>query len=365
MLEHGGNLRQAVLEYGIPLADWLDLSTGINPNGWPVPAIPPQVWQRLPEDDDGLIDAACACYGAPHALPVAGSQAAIQALPRLFPPRRVGVVRPGYAEHAHAWRAAGHEVVAVDPARPKRAGLDVLLLIHPNNPTGQTYAHAWQAAGHEVVAVDPARPKRAGLDVLLLIHPNNPTGQTYAPATLLDWRERLAARGGCLIVDEAFMDCAPAQGLAAHAGLPGLVVLRSLGKFFGLAGARVGFVLAAPELLARLAEPLGPWGVAGPARHVARLALQDGAWQAAARRTLLHAGQRLAALLAHSGLPPAGGTALFQWVRTAQAPEIQHALAQRGVWVRRFEDPASLRFGLPGSEAGWARLAHVLDEIRI
>lgn len=325
MLEHGGNLRQAVLKYGIPLADWLDLSTGINPNGWPVPAIPPQVWQRLPEDDDGLIDAACACYGAPHALPVAGSQAAIQALPRLFSPRRVGVVRPGYAEHAHAW----------------------------------------QAAGHEVVAVDPAQPKRAGLDVLLLIHPNNPTGQTYAPATLLDWRERLAARGGCLIVDEAFMDCAPAQGLAAHAGLPGLVVLRSLGKFFGLAGARVGFVLAAPELLARLAEPLGPWGVAGPARHVARLALQDGAWQAAARRTLIHAGQRLAALLAHTGLPPAGGTALFQWVRTAQAPEIQHALAQRGVWVRRFEDPASLRFGLPGSEAGWARLAHVLDEIRI
>jgi cobalamin biosynthetic protein CobC len=58
MLEHGGRLREAARRYGIPLDAWLDLSTGINPGPWPVPAIPVSAWARLPEDDDGLIDAA-------------------------------------------------------------------------------------------------------------------------------------------------------------------------------------------------------------------------------------------------------------------------------------------------------------------
>ncbi|MBI5329826.1 MAG: threonine-phosphate decarboxylase [Betaproteobacteria bacterium] len=323
MLEHGGKLLQAAREHGIPLADWLDLSTGVNPAGWPVPEIPPEVWQRLPEDEDGLIDAACTGYGARHVLAVAGSQAAIQALPRLFAPGRVGVAHPGYAEHAQAWRAAGHEVLAVDPAQP-----------------------------------DPA-----GLDVLVLIHPNNPTGQTYDPARLLDWHARLAAHGGALIVDEAFMDCTPEHSLAAHAHRPGLVVLRSLGKFYGLAGARVGFVLAAPTLLARLEALLGPWTVNGPARRLARLALQDRAWAQAARPRLLAAGARLAGLLTRHGLAPAGGTALFQWTLTPRAAELHAALARQGILVRRFDAPASLRFGLPNADADWTRLEGTMKSI--
>ncbi len=313
MLEHGGRLRRAAATYNIPLADWLDLSTGVNPNGWPAPAVPAAAWARLPEDDDGLSEAACDCYGARHALAVAGSQAAIQALPRMRAPCRVGVVEPGYAEHARAWAAAGHAVVAADEHIDK-------------------------------------------LDVLVLIHPNNPSGQTYAPATLLAWHAQLAARGGWLLVDEAFMDATPAFSLAAHAHLPGLIVLRSLGKFFGLAGARVGFVLAQTELLARLRDTLGPWTLTGPARHIATLALRDRVWQAAARLELASASAHLAELLVSHGLPPSGGCALFQRLETRHAEAIHIALAQQGILTRWFDAPHSLRFGLPGTSADWRRL---------
>ena len=326
MLEHGGALRAAAARHGIPFDDWLDLSTGINPQGWPVPATPALVWQRLPETDDGLETAAADYYGCPNLLPVAGSQAAIQALPLLCPPGRVGVLVPSYAEHAYAWERAGHQVDRLDAG-----ALD---------------------AGVE------------RLDVLVLVNPNNPTGLRFEPATLLDWRARLAARGGWLVVDEAFIDATPAESLAVHTSLPGLIVLRSLGKFFGLAGARVGFVLGEPALLERLADRLGPWTVSGPGRWVAARALADRAWQEQMRITVARSGNRLADLLRRQGLPVAGGAGLFQWVPMPEAGFWQDALARRGILVRRFADPPGLRFGLPGTEPAWRRLELALAGVR-
>ncbi|MEN6585415.1 MAG: threonine-phosphate decarboxylase CobD [Sulfuricella sp.] len=325
MLEHGGNVRQAAQRHGIALPDWLDLSTGINPIGWPVPALPVDCWQRLPESDDGLEQAARRYYGCAHVLPAAGSQAAIRMLPSLRPRGRVGVLHPGYAEHAAAWARHGHEVVYL--------------------------------ASHEVEGW------LERLDVLVLINPSNPGGESFDPASLLAWQHRLAQHGAWLVVDEAFVDATPELSLAQHAGQEGLIVLRSLGKFFGLAGARVGFVLAWPELLARLNEALGAWTVAHAARWVARLALEDFAWQAAERSRLRLAGRRLADLLTCHGLPPSGGSALFQWVRTERAAEIQDWLARQGIWLRRWEVPSSLRFGLPGAEDEWQRLENALRNL--
>lgn len=322
MLEHGGRLLRAARWHGIPVEDWLDLSTGINPASYPVPGIPARAWHRLPEDDDGLIEAACAYYGAPALLPVAGSQAAIQVLPRLRARSRVGVIAPGYAEHAHAWRQAGH---------------DVRLL-----PAHALFAQA------------------DALDVVVLIHPNNPGGETFARDALLELHARLAARGGWLVVDEAFMDVTPAHSLCGESAREGLVVLRSAGKFFGLAGARAGFVCAVPRLLDALRECLGPWTLAGPTRYVLRHALADGAWQAATRTQLREQGERLAALLTRHGLPPHGGCAFFQWRRDDDARAIHEALAARGILTRLFDAPPSLRFGLPGDEAGFARLENAL-----
>lgn len=320
MLEHGGRLRRAAQQYAIPLADWVDLSTGINPFACPLPAVPTEAWQRLPEDDDGLAAAAAAFYGSPLLLPVAGSQAAIQALPACFPAGRVVTLAPTYAEHPHAWRE--HRLVAL--------------------PAGE---------------IDAAV---ADADTVLLVQPNNPDGQRFPRGQLLDWRARLAARGGRLIVDEAFLDAEPGDSLVPLAGLPGLVVLRSLGKFFGLAGARVGFVFAEPALLAALAERLGPWPISGPARVVAAAALADRAWQAAARAQLQSASRRLAALLDHHGLAGGAGTALFQWRPTPAAERIHARLAEQGILTRLFASPAGLRFGLPGSETEWSRLQAAL-----
>jgi len=326
LLEHGGGLRAAAARYGITLGDWLDVSTGINPQGWPVPPVPPTVWQRLPEIDDGLETAAAAYYETPHLLPVAGSQAAIQALPRLREPGRIGVLHPSYAEHAYAWRQAGHQV---DP-----------------------------------LLTDQLETAADRLDALVLVNPNNPTGQHFDPTLLLNWRARLAQRGGWLVVDEAFMDATPESSLTIQAGLPGLIVLRSLGKFFGLAGARVGLVLAEPVLRERLQDVLGPWPVSGPSRWTATQALTDRDWQMQTRLRLEQSGKRLADVLQRQRLPVAGGTGLFQWVPMPEADFWQDALARRGVLVRRFTDPPGLRFGLPDTEAHWRRLELALAGVR-
>ena len=255
LLEHGGRLNAAAARYRIDRADWLDLSTGINPDGWPVPQLPAEVWQRLPEDDDALPIAVEQHYGRPG-LPVAGSQAALATLPRLRAACRVGVIGPTYGEHAHAWQRAGHKVRTLT-----------------------------------VGAVEAALGQ---LDVLVAVNPDNPTGRLLASSTLLGWHRRLAARGGWLLVDEAYMDAEPSESLLAVREQPGLIVLRSLGKFFGLAGARVGFVFGAPDKLDRLREVLGPWPVSHPSRFVAKRALEDSAWQTATRKQLADDSQRLA-----------------------------------------------------------------------
>lgn len=325
MLEHGGRLRRAAHEYGIPLENWLDLSTGVSPFGWPVPAVPSSVWQRLPEDDDGLIEAARTYYEAPCVLPVAGSQAAIQALPALRSPSRVGVLAPGYAEHAHAWQSAGHQVI--------RQPADALL-------------------------ADLAR-----WDVLVLIHPNNPGGERFGTDELLRIHAQLAARGGWLVIDEAFMDVTPEGSLCRYADREGLIVLRSVGKFFGLAGARAGFVCATASLLHLLQEHLGPWTLSGPTRHVVRHALADHTWQMQARLRLLQTSERLAALLTRRRCVPTAGCGLFQWCCRDEAAQIHHALAKRGILARLFDAPPSLRFGLPPDEVAFERLDQALAEV--
>ncbi len=326
MLEHGGRLRPAAQRYGIDEADWLDLSSGINPAGWPVPSIPGEVWLRLPQEDDGLEAAAKEYYGTSELLAVPGSQGAIQALPTLRPPTQVALVAPSYAEHAHAWRRHGHQVSSVPAAEILQAGMSaqVVVIVNPNNPSGKLF----------------------GIDELLSLH------------------AQLAARGGWLVVDEAFMDATPEHSLASFCPRPSLIVLRSLGKFFGLAGARVGFVLAEREVLRPLAELLGPWPVAAPSRYVATLALRDTAWQCAAREALLLVAQRLAELLRTADLAPSGGCALFQWVCCADAVRIHEQLAQQGVLTRLFDAPHSVRFGLPSEEAQWVRLAEGLHRCK-
>ncbi|MBU2872709.1 threonine-phosphate decarboxylase CobD [Marinobacter salexigens] len=330
MLEHGGRLNKAAERWGIPPAQWLDLSTGINPIGWPVPEIPAELWQRLPEADDGLEETIRQWSGVPSStvcVPVPGSQAAIMALPRLRKPCRVGIPVPGYREHGYNWREAGHEVVAIGPVQTS-AGCDDRWLDR--------------------------------LDVLVWINPNNPTGEIIPPTTLLRWHRRLQKRGGWLIVDEAFMDATPAFSVAHQAGSSGLIILRSLGKFFGLAGVRAGFVLADAAVAGPLRRALGPWPLSGPSRYVMQQALSDYNWQRQALHRLRGDSGRLRSRLQQVGFALVGGSPLFQTVWADQAQAVAEDFARNGLLVRYFEQPEMLRFGLPASNRDWERLERAM-----
>lgn len=324
---HGGDLDAARAAFPLAPEPWIDLSTGINPWPYPLLAIPPTAWTRLPcrSEDEALRAAAAAYYGAPspgHAAAAAGSQALIQLLPRLRAVGRVSVLGPTYAEHARAWAAAGHTVRLVE----RFADLDG--------------------------------------DVAVLVNPNNPDGRIVGRADLLALADRLAARGGWLVVDEAFADVAPEVSVADAVDRSGLIVLRSFGKFFGLAGLRLGVALAEPAMAAALRDAFGPWAVPGPALAVAGAAFRDAPWIAATRRRLAAESAVLDRILIGAGLTPLGGTALYRLAGHPCATQIADRLGAAGILVRRFENhPKWLRFGLPADEAAQQRVLNVLATV--
>jgi cobalamin biosynthetic protein CobC len=324
--EHGGRLAAARRRFPAAPEPFLDLSTGVNPHAYPLPDLPASAFTRLPEPEAvaALEAAAARAYGlADPAMAVAapGSQALIGLLPHLFPQRRVAVLGPTYAEHAACWRAAGAAVVETDDPRAIAAA-----------------------------------------DALIVCNPNNPDGRRHDPETIRD-----LARGRALVVvDEAFADAEPpGLSLSPHLPLPGLVVLRSFGKFFGLPGLRLGFALAEPARAAAIRAALGPWAVAGPAIAIGTAALADTAWQARMRARLAEESAALAALLGAGGLAVLGGTALFRLAAHPHAPALFEALGSQGILVRRFTGaPRWLRFGLPGPPAAQERLRTALIEVK-
>ncbi|MFZ6761976.1 threonine-phosphate decarboxylase CobD [Pseudoroseomonas sp. WGS1072] len=325
-LEHGGRLDAARRRFPGAPEPFLDLSTGINPVPWPLPPLPPTAFTRLPEPEAeaALRAVAAAAYGAADPAMVAaapGTQLLIQLLPRLFPQPRLRVLGPTYAEHAACWRAAGTVVEEVEEA----AAL-------------------------------------AGGGAALLCNPNNPDGRRLPRDALRALADRMAERGGLLVVDEAFADLEPGEAEPAAALLPhpALILLRSFGKSYGLAGLRLGFALAAPERAMAIRAALGPWAVSGPALAIGRAALPDAAWRLAAAARLAGDAARLDGLLEDAGLRVVGGTRLFRLAR-GEAGAWHARLGRAGILTRAFAArPDWLRFGLPGDEAGWARLEAAL-----
>lgn len=323
---HGGDLDWAERRFGRPAAGWVDLSTGINPWSYPLPSIPAEAWTRLPGATslERLLAIAAERYGAPGPETVAaapGTQSLIRLLPKLRTADRVAVVGPTYGEHAASWRDAGHRLIeCADPE---------------------------EAAGQA--------------DIVVVTNPNNPDGRRFDPEVLGRIADRLAARDGLLIADEAFADLAPELSLAETAARPGRLVLRSFGKFYGLAGLRLGFAIAGPVLTGRIRIALGAWPVSGPALAIGAAALADQAWNDTTRRHVAGACKALQQQLQNAGIEIVGGTDLFVLARHKDAGALFERLGRAGIFVRHFpERPDCLRFGLPPHSQAEARLTAAL-----
>ena len=328
--DHGGSLMRAAVRFPDAPTPWVDLSTGINPHAYPLTDLPADAFTRLPEAADvaELTTIAAGYYGAPSPRMVVaapGTQALLPLVMELAGQGRAAVLSPTYAEHARAARLVGHNV-------------------------------------SEMTDVE----RLFDADLAVVVNPNNPDGRMIGRDTLLDLARHLHRKGGLLIVDEAFMDVGlHDQSLAGDVAQDGLVVLRSFGKFFGLAGVRLGFALAAEPVAAKLRSRLGPWAVAGPALAYGRRALADTDWQVRMRQRLAHDASRLDALLLRSGLTVAGGTSLYRFLRTPHASSIFDRLGHDGILVRNFDAMNdALRFGLPGDDAGFDRLTASLTRWR-
>ena len=317
MRDHGGNLDEARATYGGE--DWIDLSTGINRVPYPIPALPAETWEALPTKASmaDLLAAAAAAYRT--SLPMvalAGAQAAIQLVPQLRAPGLARVLGPTYNEHAAALADAGWQVEQV-------GSLAAL----------------------------------AGADIAVVVNPNNPDGQTHDRAALL----ALRAQVGLLVVDESFADPVPHLSLGSQPCAPGLVILRSFGKFYGLAGVRLGFALGDAGVIAQFAAKAGPWPVSGAAIAIGAQALRDASWGAATTARLAAEITRIDAMAAGAGWQVAGGAHLFRLYATPDASAARDALARHRIWSRIFPWSSGLiRLGLPGNEAEWQRLALAL-----
>jgi cobalamin biosynthetic protein CobC len=305
--DHGGGLDAAMARFGGKSADWLDLSTGINPLPWPLPAFTAEDWNRLPDQAAfAAIEAAARDFWqvpkAAAVLVAPGASSLIARIPWLLPSGKVEIPGPTYNEHARAFAAAGWRM-------GQGAGQ---VLVHPNNPDGRLWT-----------AKDAAAP--------------------FA------------------VIDESFCDVMPEASLIHQATRPGTLILKSFGKFWGLAGLRLGFAIGDPALIARLGQMIGPWAVSGPALRAGAQALQDRVWAEATRHRLKQDVARLDRLMGKA----IGGTTLFRLYQVEDALHWQEHLAKAHVWTRRFPyDPTWLRLGLPGDEKGWAQLEQAMKGLR-
>lgn len=325
--DHGGSLGAARALFPDAPEPWIDLSTGINPHAYPQLDLPAEAFTRLPEPQRvaDLCRIAAAAYGAPAAdnvVAAPGTQILLPLVAALRAPGKARILGPTYAEHIAAARLAGHE---------------------------SRYVEDFDAL--------------SDADLAVVVNPNNPDGRVCGRGDLAALARHLSEKGGLLVVDEAFMDVGPRQhSLAGGVEAVQAVVLRSFGKFFGLAGLRLGFALAPRAETARLARQLGPWAVAGPALEYGLRALADLRWQDGMRVKLAEEAAALDRRLLEAGLEIVGGTPLFRLVRHAEAVLPFGVLGRAGIAVRRFaERPDILRFGLPRDGAELERVAAALQ----
>lgn len=311
--DHGGGVDAAAQHYGGTRSCWVDLSTGINPIPYPVPEFTSEDWGTLPDSraQDALINAARKYWRVPDGasvLTAPGASSLIARIPALRSPGPVWIAAPTYNEHGRSFASAGWDVRSEPVANAS-------VLVHPNNPDGRT------------------------------------------------WKASDAVAELC-IIDESFCDVMPDESLIVSAARPGTIVLKSFGKFWGLAGLRLGFAIGDPTMIEGLAQMLGPWPVSGPALRLGALALGDVEWATSTRDRLTADAAKLDGLVTGAGARLLGGTSLFRLYDSEDAKHWQQALARHQIWTRIFPYSSRwIRFGLPGSTQQWSRLGTALEAV--
>ncbi|VAV92078.1 L-threonine 3-O-phosphate decarboxylase [hydrothermal vent metagenome] len=331
---HGGDLGVVFAACPDAPKPWIDLSTGINPVPYPwQDRLPPNdLWQAAAKLPQGMAGEDCLTawtdsLSVQHPadwLLLPGSQAMINLLPILFPAHQAIITVPCYGEYDRVWRGAGKEI--------KTINRDELGTLNPNKPT-----------------------------LVILTNPNNPDGHIWLPEQLLKLAERLADSGGHLLIDEAFGELLTNQSLCALELPDNILILRSFGKFFGLAGLRLGMVRVTGGLRQMVSKQLGPWSVNGLALVIATCALQDKIWIEQTQQRIKTDMSRLRHMLTNAGLNPVGGTDLFCLTEYEAAPALYDRLLSRGIFVRYFPGSSRLlRFGLPQNTPDFQRLKEAL-----
>ncbi|MEO0400697.1 MAG: threonine-phosphate decarboxylase CobD [Pseudomonadota bacterium] len=325
-LLHGGAIDLMRQRFPDAPTPWIDLSTGINPRPFPHADVSTAAIAHLPTKAimDACRHAMSDAINAPEESIVLapGSELLIRILPSVLALRTVSVLTPSYGDHARVWRMAGATLIETD---------------------------------------DPlAYADRA--DAVVVCNPNNPDGRSFTQDDLDAARMRLASRNGWLIVDEAYADLTPDLSLANAGGKDGLIILRSFGKFYGLAGLRLGAVLAPPAVRSSIATRLGVWPISGAALEIGTRAYNDNNWRNDARRKLQTMRTRLDRIFSNDNTEVVGGTDLFRFVRFKDAHAVWMRLAKQGVYVRRFDwSTHHLRFGLPYDKYSEDRLSKALS----
>lgn len=341
-LVHGGQLNQMAELYQIPTEQWLDLSTGISPTSYPIPEIPETIWQQLPQPSESLLKAAQHYYGTENISATSGSQAIIARLPYLFQNHvqeniaNIDVWLPevGYKEHEKSWRDTGFNI--------------------------RQY--------HQLPSCDELTQHA----IVVVINPNNPTGKLQQQQMLTALLKKIEALSGWLVVDEAFMDVIkPSQSIIHLTENKHLFVLRSVGKFFGLAGIRIGFLSANQDWLNKLSAMSSPWEVNGPAQFITEQALKNQQWQSAQRQALIALSTKLEELLTATFLKPIkkdvegrisiSGCGLFKTLIHPKASELFQSFCRQGLYVRLCDEKNALRFGVPKQEQ-LAKLTELLAQ---